>query len=261
VTTLHDWLSAEPFTLAMSSGFFGFFAHCGVVSALDEAALMPARLRGSSAGALIAGLWAAGMPAEDMRRELLELKRADFWDPGPGAGLLRGRLFGRRLRRLLPVQRFESCRVPLAVSVFDLGTLGTRVIDRGELAPAVQASCSFPVLFQPQPVEGRLCLDGGVLDRPGLQALGPSERLLSHHLSSRSPWRRKASPALRLPDRSNTTSLVIDGLPRLGPFRLGRGPQAIERARAATLRALASHLDAPGEGFSVLLGDRGSVSR
>ena len=51
--TLADWLALEPFGLTLSSGFFGFFAHAGVVQALAERKLQPASLSGSSAGALI----------------------------------------------------------------------------------------------------------------------------------------------------------------------------------------------------------------
>ena len=49
---LGEWLGERPFSLAMSSGFFGFFAHTGVVEVLDEEGLRPARLYGASAGAL-----------------------------------------------------------------------------------------------------------------------------------------------------------------------------------------------------------------
>ena len=51
MTTLGAHLDARPFALAMSSGFFGFFAHAGVLCALDEAGLRPIRLSGSGAGA------------------------------------------------------------------------------------------------------------------------------------------------------------------------------------------------------------------
>ena len=61
--TLREWLAEGPYTLAMSSGFFGFFAHAVVVSVLEEEGLPPARVCGSSAGALVGGLWAAGLPA------------------------------------------------------------------------------------------------------------------------------------------------------------------------------------------------------
>ena len=61
--TLRDWLAESPFSLAMSSGFFGFFAHTGMLAALEEAGVLPAEVAGSSAGALVAGLWASGIDA------------------------------------------------------------------------------------------------------------------------------------------------------------------------------------------------------
>ena len=108
--TLGDWLESGEFTLVLSAGFFGFFAHCGVLRGLELAGLEPTALAGSSAGALAGGFWAAGMGAATMERELTGLRRADFWDPWPGLGLLRGRKLERRLRDLLPVEHFEEVR-------------------------------------------------------------------------------------------------------------------------------------------------------
>ncbi len=162
--TLREWLAEGPYTLVMSSGFFGFFAHAGVVSVLEEEGLPPARVCGSSAGALVGGLWAAGLPAARIREELLALRREHFWDVRPGLGLLRGALFRQRLEAL---------------------------------APAIHASCALPVLFQPVRIEGRLYLDGGVLDRPGLAGAPDGGRVLYHHLTSRSPWRRRGHGARR----------------------------------------------------------------
>lgn len=238
--TLRDWLRSGPFTLGLSSGFFGFFAHAGVVSVLEEEGLLPARVVGSSAGALTGGLWAAGVPARRIREELLALRREHFWDPRPGLGLLRGELFRARLAAILPVATFEACPRPLAVSVFDLRARRTVVLRAGALAPAIHASCAAPVLFQPVSIGGRSYLDGGVLDRHGLAGLEGGERVLYHHLTSRSPWRRAGSPALRVPDRPGLRALAFHGIPRLGPFRLGRGGEALERAAEATRAALSS---------------------
>ncbi len=238
--TLAEWLAGAPFALAMSSGFFGFFAHCGMLRALEEAGLAPARLAGSSAGALVGGLWAAGLDGAALEAELLRLRRQDFWDPAPGPGLLRGRLFRRRLEALLPARRFEECRAPLAVSSFDLFARRTRVLAAGELAPAIHASCAVPFLFQPVWLEGRPLVDGGVADRPGLAGVPSGERVLFHHLASRSPWRRRGSPALRVPERAGLVALAIEGLPRVDPFHLEHGPRALESARAATRLALAA---------------------
>lgn len=237
--TLRDWLSRAPFTLGLSSGFFGFFAHAGVISVLEEEGLLPSRIVGSSAGALVGGLWAAGIPARRLREELLALRREHFWDPWPGIGLLRGRLFRARVESILPVRTFEECPVPIAVSAYDVLGFRTAVLERGALAPALHASCAAPVLFQPVRIGARLYSDGGVRDRHGLAALGPGERVLYHHLTSRSPWRRRNSPALRVPARPELRAVALEGLPRLGPFRLDRAAEAMEQA-ATGMRAVLS---------------------
>ena len=236
--TLREWLAARPFTLVMSSGFFGFFAHAGVVAVLEEEGLLPARIAGSSAGALVGGLWAAGVPAPRIREEFLRLRREHFWDLRPGLGLLRGALFRALLETLAPVRTFEECRMPLALSVYDVLGARTAVLRSGPLAPAIHASCAFPVLLQPVRIGGRIYLDGGVGDRPGMAGVGEGERVLFHHLASRSPWRRKGSPALRIPKRKEMQVVALDGLPRVGPFRLENGGEAFERAALGAREAL-----------------------
>lgn len=236
--SLREWLAGAPFGLALSSGYFGFFAHCGLLHGLESQGLRPSRLSGSSAGALIAGLWAAGLDSDDIRRELFELEKTDFWDPALGAGLLRGRYFRDLLDSMLPVQDFAQCRRPLAVSAFDLCRWSTRVLDRGALAPAIHASCALPVLFQPVAHARGWLVDGGVADRPGLAGMPPGNRVLYHHLAARSPWRRENGAHSRLPTQPDLCSLIIEDLPRCGPSALHNGPAAFNQACAATLQAL-----------------------
>jgi NTE family protein len=248
MTTLREWLTSGPFTLTMSSGFFGFFAHAGVLRVLEDEGVLPSSVAGSSAGALVTGLWAAGLPASAIADELVRVERTAFWDPAPGFGLLQGRLFRRLLDRLLPVKTFEECRVPAKISVFDIATCRTRALCSGELAAAIQASCTVPLLFHPLRHGGRALYDGGILDRAGLLGVPSSERVFYHHLASKLPL-----PALHpllgrtLPRRDELISLVVEGLPRLGPFRLQEGRRAIDVASAA-MRAV---LDRPLSGAVV----------
>src|SRR4051794_12313838 len=114
--TLREWLSVGPFALAMSSGFFSFYAHTGFLTALEDAGLLPTRISGSSAGALVGGAWAAGVDAPKLADELEHLERRDFWDPAIGPGFLRGRLFRERVERLVAGRSFGDTRVPAAVS-------------------------------------------------------------------------------------------------------------------------------------------------
>jgi NTE family protein len=235
--TLGDWLAQGPFGLAMSSGFFSFFAHTGMLSALIARGLRPTHVAGSSAGALVAGAWGAGLEPDELAGVLAEVRREDFWDPSIGPGLLAGRKFDALLRRMLPQGAIDACRVPVRISVFDILARRTVVLERGDLAKAIRASCAVPAMFQPVWIDRRPYWDGGILDRPGIAGVPPG-RLLFHHISSRSVWRRAVPSSLALPARPEMVSLVVDGLPRSNPWRLDAGRQALLDARAATERAL-----------------------
>lgn len=236
--SLKQWLQQQPYTLALSSGFFSFFCHCGVLSVLEQQNLLPAKLTGSSAGALIATCWASGLSTEQIANQLTELEKADFWDPGFGLGFLQGKKFRRRLHQILKVSQFEQCRVPLYLSVFNGISRRTEVKSTGALVPALYASCAVPLMFQPIWLSGKPYWDGGIKDRPALAAVEPGERVLYHHIPSKSPWRRKNSPALALPSQPGLISLQLLGIPRSGPDKLHLGLEILQLARAKTLQAL-----------------------
>jgi NTE family protein len=230
---LAEHLRAQPFTLAMSSGFFGFFAHAGALAALLERNLHPARVVGSSAGGLVAGLYAAGVPTEEIRDALVRTRRDDFWDPDRRAvaalGLLRGQKFDAILRTLVGDTRAEECKVPVAITAFAIRSRTTRLFACGDLATIIRASCAFPLLFQPVRLDGALYSDGGILDRSAAFALAPGERVLFHHLPSKSPWRFSVP---KPPARANAFVVQPPNLPRLSPFHLKQGAEAYAQAKA-----------------------------
>jgi NTE family protein len=234
--TLRERLSEAPFGLAMSSGFFGFFAHTGMLTALLDAGLTPVRVTGSSAGALVGGLWAAGLDPAQARAALEGLTRGAFWDPAPGLGLLRGRRFRTLLESLLPARGFGQTRIPFAASVYDPLARRTVVLAEGDLAPAIHASCAVPLMFHPVRIGARLYVDGGIADRPGLAGMQAGTRVLYHHLASRSPWRNAVS--MKIPRRADLVALAIHALPRPHPFDLAAGRRAMDVGLAKTREAL-----------------------
>ncbi len=236
--TLRAWLREAPFTLAMSSGFFGFYAHAGALTALAAAGFVPSGYAGSSAGALVAGLKAGGCTLDELRQTLSSLRRQDFWDPGPGLGLLRGRRFRERLDAMVRHRTIETCPTPYTASVFELSTRHTRSLHRGSLTAAIHASCALPGLFQPVRIDGSLYADGGIADRPGIYGLHYGSRVLHHHLASRSPWRREGSASTRPPKRNNLVAVSIEGVTRLNPFALDRGMTAFREGEEGMRRAL-----------------------
>lgn len=242
--TRREWLAREPFTLVLGAGFFGFFSHTGFLQALEAAGLHPRRVVGCSAGALAGGLWASGLGADDLAEELLALRRDEFWDPGlPLGGLLRGRKFNAKLRRVLArsgVEHVHECRVPFAAIVHDVVRRRCLALEDGRLDLAIQASCTVPLMFRPVWVGGRLLVDGGVSDRIGEVALAPRERVLAHWLPSsrRLLGSRRVAPPAAAPER---LTVVTPDLPRVTPFRLEQGPIALARTREHVAR----WLDAP----------------
>lgn len=236
--TLRAWLREGPFTLAMSSGFFGFYAHAGALSAILDAGLAPAALSGSSAGALVTGLYAGGVSPDAMRDTLVRLRREDFWDPAPGLGLLRGRRFRAMLDALVGGRDVGEGVVPYVASVYDLRARRTRALREGALAVAIHASCALPGLFHPVRVDGGLYSDGGIADRPGVAGVSEGERALHHHLTSRSPWRSVGSTSLTPPRRAGLVSVGVEGVTRVNPFALDRGMRAFAEAEAGLRRAL-----------------------
>ncbi len=230
MTTLGEWLDEGHFSLGLSSGFFGFYAHTGMLCALSEAGFQPEALSGSSAGALVAGCFAAGLSCDEIAALLFGLTRRDFWDPTPGLGLLKGAKFQALLEESLPVNDFSETQIPLSVSVWDMRHRRTRVIQHGDLSTAIRASCALPGLFQPVAHPVGWLLDGGIADRPGVAGLRGKDRVLYHHLHE------QGAKVQNLP--LGPRNLVLGELPRVSPFRLEVGKDAFATAYRRTQLAL-----------------------
>ena len=83
--------SSIDFTLALSSGFFGFYAHVGFLKALDELNIKPTAYAGTSAGAIVAAAAAREFTVKEIEKLILGISRKEFWDPSLGLGFLRGK--------------------------------------------------------------------------------------------------------------------------------------------------------------------------
>ena len=238
--TLKAWLLKEPFTLALSSSFFGFFAHAGVVAALDEAEIKPSKVSGASAGALIAAAVASGFTTEQTQELLFNVKREDFWDPRLGFGYLHGRKFSAMLEKNF-VRTFAEAKIPIDVAVFNVLRLKTEFINSGDLTSAVHASCAVPMMFHPVKRDGHWLLDGGILLK---SALNPADkRALCVFLESpgwMGVYERRSTFSKLGPTQK---VLSFKGLPRVNPLLMSEGRVAFESAFQRTKLALEEEID------------------
>jgi NTE family protein len=152
--------------LALSGGAARGMAHIGVLRALEENAIPVDAIAGASAGALVGGLYAAGLSIsqlEAMARKFRwrHVSRFSF----SRLGLQSNARMENFLRDNVPVTRFEELQIPFAALATDLETGEVVVMrDEGDLALAIRASVCLPGFYVPvRDRKGRLLVDGGLV--------------------------------------------------------------------------------------------------
>ncbi|WP_305042579.1 patatin-like phospholipase family protein [Geoalkalibacter sp.] len=157
---------ASKLGLALGSGAARGLAHIGVLKVLEQEGIAVDCIAGTSIGAFIGALHAAGVPLKEMEEVAVGLdwkQLARFIDPViPTSGLLDGQRVLDFMASLLPVRSFEQLRLPLAVTATDVESGEALVIRRGNLLDALRAAISFPGIFPPARFGRRFLIDGGL---------------------------------------------------------------------------------------------------
>jgi len=160
-------MKGKKIGLALGSGGSGGIAHIGVLKALEEEGIKPDFITGCSMGAVIGSCYAAGMHVDEMYETVKSIKPFDLMDLG---GLSRGSILkGNKMHELLMERMgdvtFDELIIPFKCVACDLLSGELVVLDKGEVAKAVRASSSMPLVFSPVEYEGKQLIDGGVLCR------------------------------------------------------------------------------------------------
>jgi len=152
--------------LALSGGAARGIAHVGVLRALAEHKIPIDCIAGTSAGALVGGTMASGMPLAEIESIGRELRWRDVGRMTMSRlGVQSNERLEQYLRARLPVTRFEDLPIPFAAVATDLQS-GKAVIMRGEgdVPFAIRASCAIPGWYIPvTDSEGRQLVDGGLV--------------------------------------------------------------------------------------------------
>lgn len=172
----------KTFALALGAGGARGIAHIAVVEALDEMGVRPVAISGASIGAVIGAGYAAGLSGRVMRRHLIKLahyrgevvrrvmaSRAVAWSEILSAGFGNplvvdaAKFYDAFLAEILP-EHFADLKIPLTVVTADLHKREAVTFSDGPLKPAIAASIAVPALVRPLEVDGRVLVDGGVVD-------------------------------------------------------------------------------------------------
>jgi NTE family protein len=220
---------AQPtIALALSTGGARGLAHIGAIEALTAAGYRITAVAGSSMGALIGGIHAAGK-LDVYRDWACALQKMDVlklvdWTLS-GAGLIKGDRIIGVLRELIGAVNIEDLPIPFTAVATDLDREREVWLTRGPLFDAIRASIAIPTIFQPRPVHGHRLVDGGLMNPLPL------------------------TPLLRSPS-DYTVAVNVNGPPEVLPARAGPGrlarPRSGLRGKVAAFvkRTIGNHEDA-----------------
>ena len=149
--------------LALSGGAARGFAHLGVIKAMNEYGIRPDIISGTSAGALVGAMIAAGKTPEECieffhHTKVLQFARFTM----SKMGLMSMCGMEEKLKKFLGVKTFDELPIPLVVTASDINNSISVHFNAGELIPCVLASCSIPVIFIPVEINGIIYVDGGL---------------------------------------------------------------------------------------------------
>ena len=152
--------------LALGGGAARGFAHVGVIAVLEEAGLKPQLVVGTSAGSLVAAIYATGKTSAQLQQTALTMEEVAITDwmlPIFGRGMFRGEALARYVNELVSGRLIENMAIPLGIVATDLHSGQAVLFQRGDTGTAVRASSAVPAVFVPVKINGREYVDGGLV--------------------------------------------------------------------------------------------------
>jgi NTE family protein len=182
--------------MVLSGGGVRGLAHVGVLKALAEEGIEPDVLSGTSSGAIVAALHAAGYPAKEIRDffvvkspfklSKMALTKSGIFDTDDAVA---------DFREYFPDDSFEALGKPIFLTATDLVEGRAEVFSSGRLIPAILASASTPLVFTPTEIDGHWYSDGGITNNfPVEPLLGLCDAILGVYVS---PLRQLGEEDLR----------------------------------------------------------------
>ncbi len=150
--------------LALGGGAARGFAHIGVIQVLEEHGIPVDLVAGTSAGSLVAALYASGKRGSELASLAMGMDESALTDWSfPGRGLIRGEALARYVRTQTGNRPIEQLPLPLGIVATDLASGEGVLFRRGDTGSAVRASSAVPAVFQPVRIGEREYVDGGLV--------------------------------------------------------------------------------------------------
>jgi NTE family protein len=162
-------LPKPKIALVLGGGAARGFAHVGVLRALEQEKIPVDMIVGTSVGSLIGAIYASNPNSFELEWTAFTLEKSDIFDYGilgafTGMGVVKGQKLESFVQNKIPVANIENLKLPFAAVATDLNRGVRVVLDRGSVARAVHASSAIPGVFEPVDYQGKMLVDGGVMD-------------------------------------------------------------------------------------------------
>jgi len=149
--------------LALGGGAARGFAHIGVIKALEAQGIVPDIVVGTSAGSVVAALYASGMSGFELQNLALQMEEDMLVDwTLPNRGVFKGEALQDFINQKVKNQTLQTLPKPLGVVATDLQSGELVLFRRGNTGMSVRASSAVPGMFQPVEIGGRDYVDGGL---------------------------------------------------------------------------------------------------
>ncbi len=149
--------------LVLGGGGARGYAHIGVLRALEKRKFAVAAIAGCSMGGIVGALFSAGFSSDKIYEIFSDVDMFHLLDRSRMGGLIGGKGITRNLEKYLPAT-FADLKIPVAVTAVDVQLGKVVVLNRGALLPALRATSALPGLFAAVRHEGRILVDGGLLN-------------------------------------------------------------------------------------------------
>ena len=165
-------LKNKKVALALGGGAVLGAAHIGVIKALEEFGVEIKAISGTSAGAIVASLYAFGKSVKEIEKIVLEFEWKNLSSLTLSKyGVLSNEKIGEMIKLNIGDKTFKEAKIPLAMIATDITNGDKVVLDKGSVADAVMASTCIPGIFVPIELDGRFLVDGGVVENIPLSCL------------------------------------------------------------------------------------------
>lgn len=169
---MFGWNKQYKWGIALGGGGARGYAHLGVLEALREKNIKPDVIAGVSAGAIAGAFIASGKTPREAFEAITKYSFNDFTKfKIPKNGLLSLEKMRSTLEKEIEAETFEELEIPLIITCTNVLTGKVEYIKEGPLSESVVASASIPVLFDPVELDGKVLMDGGLLNNLPFQPL------------------------------------------------------------------------------------------